>query len=100
MHVFTPPRVCLYNVAFIHIFSTKQHLQVHLYNHVRMSLHVYTPLYPSLQPVCVQLYNLRARIYNAACTCLQGLTSCRPDLSSRRHVNKEAYGLSSVHLKS
>ena len=29
----------------------------------------------------------------------QGLTSCRPEPSSRRHVNKEAYGLSSVHLK-
>ena len=25
------------------------------------------------------------------------LTSCRPEPSSRRHVNKEAYGLSSVH---
>ena len=29
----------------------------------------------------------------------KGLTSCRPEPSSRRHVNKEAYGLSSVHLK-
>ena len=27
------------------------------------------------------------------------LTSCRPEPSSRRYVNKEAYGLSSVHLK-
>ena len=29
----------------------------------------------------------------------EGLASCRPEPSSRRHVNKEAYGLSSVHLK-
>ena len=27
----------------------------------------------------------------------KGLTSCRPAPSSRLHVNKEAYGLSSVH---
>ena len=75
MYVFTPPRVCLYKIAFVHIISTKkvclQHVHVHLYGHVRASLHVYTSLYTSLQPACVQLYNRRARIYNAACTYLQ-----------------------------
>ena len=30
---------------------------------------------------------------------LQDLTSCHLEPSSRRHVNKEAYGLSSVRLK-
>ena len=40
-----------------------------------------------------------ARAFVRVCVFNKGLTSCRPEPSSRRHVKKEAYGLSSVHLK-
>ena len=51
--------------------------------------------------VCVRVC-VCAYFGSRVCVCgfnNKGLTSCRPEPSSRRHVNKEAYGLSSVHLK-
>ena len=87
------PQHVLY--PFCHILYPREHIRYHIHQcEINMLTYIYEYTVDLLPDLPYQFYLLAV-----FCNFNKGLTSCRPEPSSRRHVNKEAYRLSSVHLK-